>query len=81
MAARLERVAKPRAICLSEQAYWQVKGRLDLKVNDLGHTQLKNIAELRLPPAPSGAQRYHEPRLKPRRRLCCSFTEWCGSWK
>jgi len=20
-------------------------------------------------------------RLKPRRRLCCSFTEWCESWK
>jgi hypothetical protein len=33
------------AICLSEQAYWQVKGRLDLKVTDLGATQLKNIAE------------------------------------
>ena len=47
IAARLEGVAKPNAICLSEQAYWLVKGRLDLKVNDLGHTQLKNIAELR----------------------------------
>ena len=28
IAARLEGVAKPGAICLSEQAYWQVKGRL-----------------------------------------------------
>ena len=45
IAARLEGVAKPGAICLSEQAYWQVKGRLDLKVSDLGQTQLKNIAE------------------------------------
>jgi class 3 adenylate cyclase/TolB-like protein/Flp pilus assembly protein TadD len=45
IAARLEGVAKPGAICLSEQAYWQVKGRLDLKVSDLGLTQLKNIAE------------------------------------
>jgi TolB-like protein/class 3 adenylate cyclase/Tfp pilus assembly protein PilF len=45
IAARLEGLAKPRAICLSEQAYWQVKGRLDLKVTDLGNTQLKNIAE------------------------------------
>jgi class 3 adenylate cyclase len=44
IAARLEGVAKPGAICLSEQAYWQVKGRLDLKVTDLGATQLKNIA-------------------------------------
>jgi TolB-like protein len=45
IAARLEGIAKPGAICLSEQAYWQVKGRLDLAVNDLGQTQLKNIIE------------------------------------
>src|SRR6516162_9539103 len=45
IAARLEGVAKAGAICLSEQAYWQVKGRLDLKANDLGAIQLKNIAE------------------------------------
>jgi class 3 adenylate cyclase/TolB-like protein len=45
IAARLEGSAKPGAICLSEQAYWQVKGRLDLKVSDLGAVQLKNIAE------------------------------------
>ena len=38
-------IAKPGAICLSEQAYWQVKGRLDLAVSDLGPIQLKNIAE------------------------------------
>ena len=45
IAARLEGIAEPGAICLSEQAYWQVKGRLDLAVTDLGPTQLKNIAE------------------------------------
>jgi adenylate cyclase len=45
IAARLEGIAKPGAICLSEQAYWQVKQRLDLRVSDLGATQLKNIAE------------------------------------
>src|ERR1700693_3437448 len=45
IAARLEGVAKPGAICLSEDAYRQVKGRLDLAVSDLGPTQLKNIAE------------------------------------
>src|SRR5208282_856276 len=32
-------------ICLSEDAYRQVKARLDLVVSDLGKTQLKNIAE------------------------------------
>ena len=45
IAARLEGVAKPGGICLSEQAYLQVKGRLDLAVTDLGPTELKNIAE------------------------------------
>jgi adenylate cyclase len=45
IAARLQSVAKPGGICLSEQAYWQVKSRLDVKVEDLGATQLKNIAE------------------------------------
>src|ERR1022692_1187284 len=45
IAARLEGIAAPGSICLSEQAYWQVKGRLDLAVTDLGPTQLKNIAE------------------------------------
>jgi adenylate cyclase len=45
IAARLEGVAKPGAICLSEDAYRQVKARLNLSVSDLGATQLKNIAE------------------------------------
>src|SRR5512146_1970079 len=45
IASRLEGVAAPGTICLSEDAYRQVKARLDLSVTDLGHTQLKNIAE------------------------------------
>jgi TolB-like protein/class 3 adenylate cyclase/Flp pilus assembly protein TadD len=45
IAARLEGIAAPGAICLSEDAYRQVKGRLDLGVHDLGLKQLKNIAE------------------------------------
>src|SRR5271169_2730029 len=45
IAARLEGVCSPGAIALSEDAYRQVKGRLDLAVTDLGPTQLKNIAE------------------------------------
>jgi adenylate cyclase len=45
IAARLQSVAKPGTICLSEDAYRQVKSRLDLKVSDLGATPLKNIAE------------------------------------
>jgi TolB-like protein/class 3 adenylate cyclase len=45
IAARLEGICEPGAIFLSEDAYRQVKGRLDLAVHDLGPTQLKNIAE------------------------------------
>ena len=45
IAARLEGIAKPGGICLSEDAYRQVKSRLDLKVTDLGPVPLKNIAE------------------------------------
>jgi adenylate cyclase len=45
IAARLEGIGKPGMICLSEDAYRQVRGRLDLAVTDLGPTQLKNIAE------------------------------------
>src|SRR6201993_2296661 len=45
IAARLEGVAQPGAICLSEDAFRQVKSRLDLAISDLGETKLKNIAE------------------------------------
>jgi TolB-like protein len=43
IAARLEGIAAPGAICLSEDAYRQVSSRLDMAVADLGPTQLKNI--------------------------------------
>ena len=45
IAARLQGVANPGGICISDDAYRQVKSRLDLKVSDLGPKQLKNIAE------------------------------------
>jgi adenylate cyclase len=61
IAARLEGIAKPGAICLSEQAYWQVKSRLDLAVSDLGTTQLKNIAE----PVRVYSLEVGKPRAKP----------------
>src|SRR5271166_5028182 len=62
IAARLEGMAKPGAICLSEDAYRQVKGRLDLAVTDLGPTQLKNIAEpIRVYSLDVGAPAYAKP--------------------
>ena len=45
IAARLEGIAQPGAICLSEDVYRQVRGRLDLAVSDLGETQLENIPD------------------------------------
>jgi adenylate cyclase len=45
IAARLEGIAAPGAICLSEDAFRQVRARLDLAVSDLGQRELKNIAE------------------------------------
>ena len=45
IAARLEGIAQPGAVCLSEDAYRQVKSRLDVAISDLGETKLKNIVE------------------------------------
>jgi adenylate cyclase len=45
IAARVEALARPGAICVSENAYQQVKGKLALDVSDLGEQQLKNIAQ------------------------------------
>ena len=45
IAARLQGVANPGGICISDDAFRQVKGRLDLKVSDLGPVHLKNIAD------------------------------------
>ena len=65
IAARLEGVALPGAICLSEDAYRQVKARLDLAVTDLGATQLKNIAE---PPDAKSGRRNSPQTAAARRR-------------
>jgi TolB-like protein/class 3 adenylate cyclase len=44
IAARLEGIAKPGAICLSEDAWRQVRDRVNEPVVDLGEKALKNIA-------------------------------------
>jgi adenylate cyclase len=46
IAARVETLAKPGAICLSDNAYQQIKGKFALDVTDMGDQQLKNIAQL-----------------------------------
>jgi hypothetical protein len=45
IAARLEGIAKPGTISLSEDAYRQVKARLDIAIQDQGPMRLKNIAD------------------------------------
>jgi TolB-like protein/class 3 adenylate cyclase len=44
IAARLEGIAKPGAICLSEDAYRQVRDKIVAEFTDLGDKELKNIA-------------------------------------
>jgi class 3 adenylate cyclase len=44
IAARLQGVAKPGAICLSDDAYRQVRDKVEVSFADLGDKTLKNIA-------------------------------------
>jgi adenylate cyclase len=44
IAARLEGVAEPGAICLSEDAYRQVRDKIKETFTDLGEKELKNIS-------------------------------------
>ena len=45
IAARIESLAQAGTICLSENAYRQVAGKLALEISDMGEQQLKNIAQ------------------------------------
>jgi adenylate cyclase len=44
IAARLEGIAEPGGICISDDAYRQVRDRLDATFQDAGEQELKNIA-------------------------------------
>src|SRR5262252_4202125 len=43
VAARLEGIAEPGGICISESAYQQVRDKVDVTFQDAGEQQLKNI--------------------------------------
>ncbi len=45
IAARLEGLAEPGGICLSGDAYRQVRGKIEAEFEDLGERELKNVAE------------------------------------
>src|SRR5262249_34186839 len=44
IAARLENIAQPGGICISDDTYRQVRGKLDVNFQDSGEQELKNIA-------------------------------------
>src|SRR6516162_6789261 len=44
IAARLEGIAEPNGICISEDAFRQVRGKIEAEFADLGEQSLKNIA-------------------------------------
>ena len=44
IAARLEGIAEPGGICISDDAFRQVRGKVDAAFEDAGDQQLKNIA-------------------------------------
>src|SRR5437660_396957 len=44
IAARLEGIAEPGAVCISDDTYRQVRGKLDVDFQDAGEHELKNIA-------------------------------------
>jgi len=45
IAARVESLAKPGTLCISDEAYRQIRGKLPMDVSDMGEHQLKNIAQ------------------------------------
>jgi len=45
IAARLEGIAEPSGVCLSNDAYRQVRGKVEIVCDDMGPQFLKNIAE------------------------------------
>ena len=44
IAARLEGIAEPGGICISDDAYRQVQAKVSAEFIDIGEQQLKNIA-------------------------------------
>jgi TolB-like protein/Tfp pilus assembly protein PilF len=45
IAARLETIAEPNGICISDDSHRQVRGKIEVDWGDLGPQSLKNIAE------------------------------------
>jgi adenylate cyclase len=71
IAARLEGIAEPGGLCISDDAQRQIRGKVDLAFDDMGQQSLKNIAQpmrawrLRLGAAPPAAGQPVSPQQKP----------------
>lgn len=71
IAARLEGIAEPGGICISDDAHRQIRGKVDSSFDDIGEQNLKNIAEpmrtwrIRLADEAAGTVRSGLPSVQP----------------
>jgi adenylate cyclase len=72
IAARLEQMAPPGGVCLSEDAYRQVRGKLEIPIADAGEQKLKNISNpikvYCIEPSVAAAVEPEQPLAQPGRR-------------
>jgi formylglycine-generating enzyme required for sulfatase activity/class 3 adenylate cyclase len=65
IAARLEALARPNGICISQAVHDQVEGKLELSMEDIGFQRLKNISSpvrvYRIDTSPGKSWRYVSP--------------------
>jgi TolB-like protein/Tfp pilus assembly protein PilF len=80
IAARLEQIAPPGGVCLSEDAYRQVRGKLEIPITDAGEQKLKNISSpikvYRIEPSVAAAVEPAAPLAQSKRRS--SVRTWVG---
>jgi adenylate cyclase len=69
IAARLESIAEPGGICISDDAFRQVRGKIEAEFADIGEQSLKNIARplrvYRIDPTPAPEQPTTSPAALP----------------
>ncbi len=81
IAARLEQISPPGGICLSEDAYRQVRGKVEIPITEGGEQRLKNIANpvrvYCIEPSVAAAVNLAVPPAQPPRRS--SVRVWAGA--
>jgi len=69
IAARLEGIAEPGGVCISDDTHRQIRGKVDIAFDDMGLQMLKNIAEpmrawrMQIDPSLSSTVTANPPRL------------------